>query len=110
MEVHIVAIFTPKPDKVDRLKQVLRAQCTAVHEKEDYALRFVVTEQINCDTPDFALFETYKSEEATNQHVKEPHFQDMVKTLEDEGLLAKAPYVVKTSTIGGFDLDKKLAQ
>lgn len=52
----------------------------------------------------------YKSVEATNQHVKEPHFQDMVKTLEDEGLLAKAPYVVKTSTIGGFDLDKKLAQ
>ncbi|OAP54582.1 hypothetical protein AYL99_11030 [Fonsecaea erecta] len=107
-EVHIIAIFTPKPGKVDRLSELLAAQVAEVHAKEDYCLRFIVTKQINEETPDFVLFETYKSEASIDQHLKEPHFLQMSKTLGAEDVLTKKPYVAKTITTGGFDLDMKL--
>ncbi|RFU23855.1 hypothetical protein B7463_g12486, partial [Scytalidium lignicola] len=106
-EVHIVAIFSPKPGKTERVKQLLTAQCADVHENEDYALRFLVTEQIDVETPDFVLFETYTSKESTDQHLKEPHFIAMSKALQEEELLVKKPHVARTVTIAGFELDRK---
>lgn len=41
------------------MKELLTAQCSAVHEREDYALRFILTEQVDSSTPEFCLFETY---------------------------------------------------
>jgi len=51
---------------------------------------------------------SYTSEEATSKHTEEPHFKTMIATFEKEGILAKPPVVAKTSTIAGFDADKKL--
>lgn len=40
--------------------------------------------------------------------MKEPHFLDMLNKIKEEDVLAKAPYVAKTSTVGGFDVDRKM--
>lgn len=48
------------------------------------------------------------SKEATYQHVKEPHFVTMFKALDAEELLSKKPYIAKTVTTAGFELDRKL--
>ncbi|SPO03570.1 uncharacterized protein DNG_06253 [Cephalotrichum gorgonifer] len=106
--VNIVAILTPAPGKVDRLRDLLTAQASIVHEKEDYALRFVVTEQIDNDVPEFIAIETYESKEAAGRHTKEPHFAEFFKALADEGVLAKPPVLWHTKSLGGFELDRKL--
>ncbi|KIY00066.1 uncharacterized protein Z520_03751 [Fonsecaea multimorphosa CBS 102226] len=106
-EVHIIAIFTPRLGKVERVKELLIAQCREVHEKEDYALRFLVTEQIDVDVPELALFETYTSMDDTDRHLKEPHFLTMSKILAEEDLLSKKTYVARTVTTAGFDLDRE---
>lgn len=36
----------------------MATQAANTRNNEDYTLRFVVTEQINADTPEFCLFET----------------------------------------------------
>ena len=87
-EVHIVAIFSPRPGKVERVslccpgrrkrnslntfqvRELLTAQCQEVHEKEDYALRFLVTEQIDVEVPELILFETYETVLFSLQSVK----------------------------------------
>ncbi|VUC27068.1 unnamed protein product [Clonostachys rosea] len=56
--VHIIATFFPLPGKVERMRDLLTLQCQAVHEKEDYALRFILTEQLASEAPQFCLFET----------------------------------------------------
>lgn len=48
----------------------------------------------------------YISREAADQHVSEPHFKKMFTILEKEGLMAREPYVAKTITVAGFDLDR----
>ncbi|KAL2801072.1 hypothetical protein BJX66DRAFT_288983 [Aspergillus keveii] len=108
-EVHIVATFHPVVGKVDRMRDILRVQCATVHEREDYALRFMLTEEISAgDRPSFCLFETYTSTTTVEQHLQEPHFKAMLKTMEDEGLMASPPAVLKTTTVAGFDLDREL--
>jgi hypothetical protein len=102
-------------------------QSRQVHQKEDYASRFLVTERTDEGAPEFWLFETcvkrimwpsrplhqadsavirYTSDEGQAQHVTEPHFKAMISTLESEGILRKPPQVVKTTTTAGFDLDR----
>lgn len=125
-ERHIVAIFSPKPGNEERVRQEVKSlshvscvdfslqvhqllvdQCREVYSKEDYALRFIMTKQVDMGNPDFILFETYKDREAIDQHLSEPHFKHMSKVLTHEGLLEKPPYVAITETNSGFDLDKK---
>lgn len=77
-QAHIIAIFSPKPDKVKEVRQLLDAQARSVHENEDYCLRFILTEQSNAsdpNVPDFILFETYDNKEAVGKHGQEPHFK-----------------------------------
>ncbi|KAI8164938.1 hypothetical protein K4K49_003322 [Colletotrichum sp. SAR 10_70] len=90
-----------------RVKELLQAQCKAVHGKENYALRFILTEQIATESPEFCLFETYIGKEATDLHLAQPHFKQLMSTLQDEKLLTKAPSVWKTKSVAGFDLDRK---
>ncbi|KAK2780564.1 hypothetical protein CKAH01_00508 [Colletotrichum kahawae] len=93
-------------DGLHQVKELLQAQCEAVHGKENYALRFSLTEQIETESPEFCLFETYTSKEATDLHLAQPHFKQLMSTLQDEKLLVKAPSVWKTKSVAGFDLDR----
>ncbi|KAK0249228.1 hypothetical protein LTR48_008120 [Friedmanniomyces endolithicus] len=67
-----------------------------------------MTEQVDTETPDFVMVETYKSKEAAQQHPQEPHFKYLFGAFEKEGLFAKAPYLAHTTTKAGFDLDRSL--
>lgn len=40
--------------------------------------------------------------------MEEPHFKEMLKTMQEEGLMARPPTVLKTKTTAGFDLDRRL--
>ncbi|KAK3676555.1 hypothetical protein LTR78_003831, partial [Recurvomyces mirabilis] len=90
------------------LRKLLKDQSSQVHQKEDYAVRFLLTESLDKQNPEFWLFETYTSAEATNKHTDESHFKTMTAAFQKEGILAKPPLVAKTSTVAGFDLDRKL--
>ncbi|SMR55262.1 unnamed protein product [Zymoseptoria tritici ST99CH_1A5] len=108
-EVNIVAILHPAQGKSDRVKELLQGMCKDVHQKEDYTLRYIATEQIGAEgTPDIVMIETYKSKEAADKHTQEPHFKELFATMEKEGLMAKAPYLAQTVSKAGFDLDRKL--
>ena len=41
-----------------QMKEVLTTQAKNVHEKEDYTLRYMMTEQIDTETPDIIMIET----------------------------------------------------
>ncbi|KAK5736650.1 hypothetical protein LTR17_007307 [Elasticomyces elasticus] len=107
-EVHTVAVLSPKPDKVQRMRELLTHMCKEVHSKEDYTLRYLMTEQVDAETPDFVMIETYKSKEAAQKHPQEPHFQELFGAFEKEGLFAKPPYLAHTTSKAGFDLDRTL--
>lgn len=102
-ERHIVAMFSPKPEKVDKVRELLTKQAKAVQEKEDYCLRFIVTEQIENGNPQFTLFETYKDRDSITQHGQESHFKEMMQVISKEDLLKEKPFVAYTKTVGGFD-------
>ncbi|KAK0258417.1 hypothetical protein LTR91_006572 [Friedmanniomyces endolithicus] len=88
---------------------------------QDYTLRFLVTEPIVVDSPEasvveqrddkyeeFVMFETYKSKEALLQHEKESYFKEVYGLFLEEGLMAKAPLLIRTVSKAGFDRDRKL--
>ncbi|EME39609.1 hypothetical protein DOTSEDRAFT_159992 [Dothistroma septosporum NZE10] len=112
-EVHIIAIIHPTPGKVDRLVSLLKNMCKDVHEKEDYTLRYIATEQIGPEkptTPDIVMIETYKDKDSADKHTTEPHFKKLFATFDEEGLMANPPYLAQTKSISGFDLDRKFIQ
>ncbi|KAK4958021.1 hypothetical protein LTR10_004446 [Elasticomyces elasticus] len=90
------------------MRELLTHMCKEVHTKEDYTLRYLMTEQLDAETPDFVMIETYKSKEAAQKHPQEPHFQELFGAFEKEGLFAKPPYLAHTTSKAGFDLDRSL--
>lgn len=44
------------------MKELLTQMCKDVHSKEDYTLRYMMTEQIDAETPDIVMVETLVSE------------------------------------------------
>lgn len=54
------------------------------------------------------MIETYKTPEANEKHLQEPHFKDLFAKVGEEGLLGKEPYIVKTVARAGFDLGRVL--
>ncbi|KAK5106632.1 hypothetical protein LTS08_000753 [Lithohypha guttulata] len=111
-QAHIVAIFTPKPDKVERVGQLLENQCRSVHAKEPYCLRFVMTQRTNLEDNqvEFVLVETYEDRDSIDRHTQEDHFKEMSKAFseEDGGLLAKKPYIAFTRSVAGFEFGREL--
>ncbi|KAK3718915.1 hypothetical protein LTR37_004831 [Vermiconidia calcicola] len=107
-EVHIIAILYPKPDKVERLRELMGKMCKDVHGKEDYTLRYMMTEQLDADTPDVVMIETYKDKSSADKHGTEPHFKELFATFDSEGMFSKPPYLAKTISRAGFDADRKL--
>ncbi|KAK0263423.1 hypothetical protein LTR29_001046 [Friedmanniomyces endolithicus] len=88
---------------------------------QDYTLRFLVTEPIAVDSKnasvaeqrddkgeEFVMFETYKSKEAMLQHEEESYFKEGFGLFVEEGLMAKAPLLIRTVSKAGFDRDRKL--
>lgn len=91
----------------NQLRELLNNQAKSVHEKEDYARRFVITEQLD-STPAFIIWETYQDRESIDRHVSEPHFQVLMKALDDEDLLIEKPNIIFTKSTGGFEMDREL--
>ncbi|KAK0315800.1 hypothetical protein LTR01_001100 [Friedmanniomyces endolithicus] len=82
---------------------------------QDYTLRFLVTEPIVVDSPEASVveqrddkYEEYKSKEALLQHEKESYFKEVYGLFLEEGLMAKAPLLIRTVSKAGFDRDRKL--
>lgn len=50
----------------------------------------------------------YKDEGAADKHTQTEHFKALFAKFDKEGLMAKAPYLAKTRSVAGFDLDRKL--
>ncbi|TKA48645.1 hypothetical protein B0A54_00781 [Friedmanniomyces endolithicus] len=120
-EIHTFAILYAAEGKAERMRSLLEKQCKKVHENEDYTLRFLVTEPIAVDSKnasvaeqrddkgeEFVMFETYKSKEAMLQHEEESYFKEGFGLFVEEGLMAKAPLLIRTVSKAGFDRDRKL--
>ncbi|KAH9845345.1 Dimeric alpha+beta barrel like protein [Teratosphaeria destructans] len=108
-EIHIIAIIYPEPGKkAERLKELLKPMCKDVHSKEDYTLRYIMTEQLDSENPDIVMIETYKDKDAATKHTKEPHFKELFGTFEKEGLMRQPPYLAQTKSKAGFERDRKL--
>ena len=91
-EVHIIAMLYPKAAKLDRVsrttspatanlrptsletyrltpskfKELMKSMCETVHSKEDYTLRYMMTEQLNAETPTYIMVETYATSPLTS--------------------------------------------
>jgi len=92
---------------VIQVRELLNNQAKNVHEKESYAQRFIITEQLD-SVPAFFLIETYKDRESIDRHSKEPHFQTLMSALKEEDLLIEKPSVAYTKSTGGFEADRNL--
>lgn len=51
---------------------------------------------------------SYKSKEAADQHTQTEHFKQLFGAFEKEGLFGKPPYLAKTVSKAGFELDRQL--
>lgn len=52
-------------------------------------------------------FESYTSREGADKHTKTENFKVLMDAAEKEGIFGKAPYLVFTKTIGGYDWDRQ---
>jgi len=91
----------------NQLRELLNNQAKSVYEKEDYARRFVITEQLD-SIPAFILWETYQDRGSIDRHVGEPHFQVLMKALDDKDVLTEKPSIIFTKSTGGFDVNRQL--
>lgn len=41
------------------MKEIMHEMAKNVHEKEDYTLRYIMTEQLDKETPDICMIETW---------------------------------------------------
>ena len=101
----------------------MKWMCQTVHKQEDYTLRYLMTEKLDAEEPEYIMIETYVSRPAkiavannlerykdktgADKHPTEPHFKELFSKFTDEDLFAKPPYIVQTKSITGFDLDHK---
>ncbi|MCJ1361958.1 hypothetical protein MMC16_001059 [Acarospora aff. strigata] len=103
-ELDVVAIITPKVGKVDRVAELLSGLTKAVHKNEPGCLRYHLHREINSRTgaEDLVMIEQYADQSAYESHSKTPDFQNLVKILTEEELLA-SPLVIKyLKSIAGF--------
>ena len=108
-------------------KELLTGMCESVHSKEDYTLRYLMTEKLDAEQPEYIMVETYdvtsrftpltivadtsrryKDKAGADKHPTEAHFQELFSKFTNEDLFAKEPYIVQTKSVAGFDLDHKL--
>ncbi|GIZ43318.1 hypothetical protein CKM354_000655000 [Cercospora kikuchii] len=106
-ETHIFAILYPAPGKLERLKELMADHINAVHEKEDYTPRYLMTEQLESDEPALHMFETYTSRKGADDHTKTENFKVLMDKAQKEGVMGKEPCLVFTKTVGGYDWDRK---
>lgn len=60
-EVHVIAIMTPKPEKLERFREAIRGMVQTVHSKEENTIRYMMTEQVGVkdgDTTKVVMVET----------------------------------------------------
>ncbi|KAK1081115.1 hypothetical protein LTR33_004956 [Friedmanniomyces endolithicus] len=128
-EIHTFAILYAAEGKAERSMRMryttprihIRGPSADAWPTQDYTLRFLVTEPIAVDTmetsvaeqrdtkyEEFVMFETYKSKEALLQHEEESYFKEVYGLFVEEGLMAKAPLLIRTVSKAGFDRDRKL--
>ncbi|KAI9821323.1 MAG: hypothetical protein M1827_004059 [Pycnora praestabilis] len=107
-EIDLVAIISPKEGKVDREHQVvqlLESFGSSIQKNEPGALKFQIHREVSpsaSGSDDIVMIEKYANQSAYDNHPTTPEFQNMVKTLIGEDLLA-APMVSKTvRPVGGF--------
>ncbi len=52
----------------------------------------------------------YKDKGAADSHTQTDHFKQLFATAEKEGLFREAPWLAQTTSIAGFERDRKLIQ
>ncbi|KAF1824243.1 uncharacterized protein K489DRAFT_177955 [Dissoconium aciculare CBS 342.82] len=107
-ETHIIAFLYPKSDKVDRFRELMKSMCRSVHEKEDYTVRYLMTQKLGAKDPEFIMIETYRTQEDAKKHGDEPHFKELFGAFEKEGIFAKPAYIALSKGVEGFDSNRSL--
>ncbi|KAI9878971.1 MAG: hypothetical protein M1830_010025 [Pleopsidium flavum] len=86
--IEMIAVLKPKPEKLERVRQLFADLAKQVNENEKGCQQFSVYTQTKAKgTPNVILHERYVDQEAFNHHVQTPYFLVMAKAMVEEDLL-----------------------
>ncbi|CAJ2510219.1 Uu.00g061190.m01.CDS01 [Anthostomella pinea] len=101
-QITLVATVWPAEGKMERLKEVVTAATHNLRDVELGTLQFQVLEETNTKSSRMVLIEVYQDQAALDAHRANPDYTAVFKTISEEGLMAKAPEVVETRSVGGY--------
>jgi len=111
-EITIVAIMTPKPDKIDRVQSLLQDVVAKVEANEPDVLMYRLHKEIGKNPKqggggggavDFVFTEKYKDSATLKKHGVTDYFQDFQRTLAREQLLEKPAVIKVLKPVAGFE-------
>ncbi|KAH6715191.1 hypothetical protein DL95DRAFT_442371 [Leptodontidium sp. 2 PMI_412] len=101
--VNLMVTLRPRPSTASRLKEVLLTLSNDVKKHEHGCLSYQVWEyETEEKSKAFVLVENWASQEAFDNHHKQPHLRKADKIIEDEGLLSEKEEDRFMSPVGGF--------
>ncbi|EAS35066.3 uncharacterized protein CIMG_00420 [Coccidioides immitis RS] len=98
-EIHVVATFKAKADKIDEVAKILEQSAASIHEKEPNTLRFYVVRPKKGN--ELIVVEKYKDAAALKAHGGTEYFKAMVAKVTP--LLAAPTDLKLCSFVGGFE-------
>ncbi|KAH7321435.1 hypothetical protein BKA65DRAFT_555797 [Rhexocercosporidium sp. MPI-PUGE-AT-0058] len=101
--VNLMATLRPRPSAASRLKEVLLTLSSDVKKHEPGCLSYQVWEyETEEKGTAFVLVENWASQEAFDNHHRQPYLQRADKIIADEGLLSEKEEDRFVSPVGGF--------
>ncbi|KAK4184883.1 hypothetical protein QBC35DRAFT_390723 [Podospora australis] len=102
MPIHVLAILTPKHDRVARLEELAKEVADGVQATEPGVLQYQWFKTITPEGPKIVVWEVYADEAAVNIHKTGPKLTWLIETEKKEGNFAAPLQVLPLEHFAGF--------
>ncbi|KAK4142118.1 uncharacterized protein C8A04DRAFT_13458 [Dichotomopilus funicola] len=99
MAIHLLAIMSPKPEKLARLEELAQALIDSVKQNEPGVTKY---QWFRSGSPEEPKVVVYADAEAFKVHKKNPKLGDLVKRGKEEGLFAAPMQLLPLEQFAGF--------
>ncbi|KAK3308516.1 uncharacterized protein B0T15DRAFT_524596 [Chaetomium strumarium] len=102
MPFHILAIITPKADRIARVEEIAKEVATEVEKNEPGTLKYQWFRTGTAEAPTIVVWEVYADEAAFETHKTSPALARLIEIEKQEGNLAAPLEVQPLEQFAGF--------
>ncbi|KAH6630811.1 hypothetical protein B0J18DRAFT_112786 [Chaetomium sp. MPI-SDFR-AT-0129] len=102
MAIHLLAILSPKPEKLARVEELARGLVNSVKQNEPGVTKYQWFHSGTPEEPKVVVWEVYADAEAFETHKKNPKLGELGKLGKEEGLFAAPMQLLPLEQFAGF--------